>query len=90
MLAQQSLDTITANPAYIKLLLILKLFAKLTEGYALVGQDLLRVQLSRSQQQDNATDMDDASYSDALDLACQIMDVLSQGTEPLVELLGGC
>ena len=93
MLAQHSLEAITANPAYTKLLLTLKLFVKLTEGYALIGQDLLRVRLSRQQEQDMEIDdmaMDDASCSDALDLACQIMDVVGQGSAPLVELLGAC
>ena len=78
---------------YITLLLTLKLFAKPTAGCTLIGQDLLRVQLSKQHEQDVEsvdTDMADVYCSDALDLACQIMDVVSQGSIPLIELLGEC
>lgn len=89
---QHGHQAIAANSAYKELLLIVKLFARLTDGHALVGQDLLRVRLSRQQQQqqednDSATS-DDTDCSDALDLACQVIDTLTQAPVPLLELLG--
>ena len=81
MLTQGSLDGITTSSAYTELLLILKLFAKLTDSDALVSQDLLRVRLIRQQEpKQDMEDVDmsiDADCSDALDLACQILDVAS-------------
>lgn len=92
MLVQGSLENIITSSAYTELLLILKLFAKLTDSDALVGQDLLRVRLSRQQEpEQDMEDVDmstDADCSDALDLACQILDVVSQESKPLIELLG--
>ena len=46
--------------------------AGITASHALIGQDLLRVRLSRQQEQDMVnmdTDLEDASCSDALDLS---------------------
>lgn len=91
LLTHQSSEVLAAEPGYLELLLILKLFAKLTDSCAVNGQDLLRVHLGRQQMQNTSeadTSMDDVNGSDALDLGCQIMDVISQAAEPLLELLG--
>lgn len=90
-MAQQSVEAITSQSTHLELHLILKLFAKLTDGHAANGQDLLRVIINREQvlDVDNMdTPMDDSDSINILELTCQIMDTLSQATQPLLELLG--
>lgn len=71
-----------AQAASADLLLIVKLFKRLAQSKATIGQDVLRVK-HVMHHIENAEE-----GADALDLACQTADVLCQLQTPSVELLG--
>ena len=71
-----------AQKASADLLLILKLFTRLAESTATIGQDVLRVK-HMMRHVENAEE-----GADALDLACQTADALCRLQNPSVELLG--
>lgn len=71
-----------AHKASADLLLVVRLFTRLAQSAASIGQDVLRVKHVTSQIE-NAED-----GADALDLACQTADVLCQMQNPDAELLG--
>ena len=64
------------------LLLVMRLFTRLAQSTATIGQDVMRVKHVSSQ----IEDAEDGA--DALDLACQTADALCQAQNPDVELLG--
>ena len=64
------------------LLLVMRLFTRLAQSTATIGQDVMRVKHVTSQ----IEDAEDGA--DALDLACQTADALCQAQNPDVELLG--
>ena len=71
-----------AQKASADLLLIVKLFTRLAQSSATIGQDVLRVK-HMMHHIENAEE-----GADALDLACQTADALCQLQNPSVELLG--
>lgn len=71
-----------AHKASADLLLVVRLFTRVAQSTASIGQDVLRVKHVTSQIE-NAED-----GADALDLACQAADALCQLQNPNVELLG--
>ena len=71
-----------AQKASASLLLIVKLFTRLAQSSAIIGQDVLRVK-HMMHHIENAEE-----GADALDLACQTADALCRLQDPSVELLG--
>lgn len=74
--------TPASSESVTELLLIIKLFARLARSRASIGHDLLRVK--QGGEQGTAQE----AGRDALDLACQVTDVLCRMQGPYVELLG--
>lgn len=75
-------NSIQSSKAVTELVLIVRLFGKLTQCKASIGQDLLRVKQTVEQLED------EEDGTDALGLVCRVTNSLCQMKRPSVELLG--